>query len=893
MLLRRDDSILVRHTRTDKSGNFTLQKPAPGKYLLVATYPGYADYVDDFQLKDSTGEQTLPTVPMVLKSKLLEQVVVNGSKGAIHMKGDTIEFKADSFKTQAGASVEDLLKKLPGIQVDRNGKITAQGETVQKVLVDGEEFFGDDPTLVTQNLRADMVDKVQLYDKKSEQAAFTGIDDGQKQKTLNLKLKDSKKNGFFGRVTGGLGTDGYYDASAMINMFKKKEKFSAYGILSNTGKIGLNWQERDNYGQSFAGMVDYDESNGYFSLNMTGDQELDSWSGRFEGQGLPTVRSGGVHYNNKWDDDRQSLNVNYKAMHLSVRDSSSTSTQYILPDSLYSASQVYFNHSQQQSNRTIMRHSADGSYEVKFDSTSTLKIQVDGGTDHRVTQTAYTSQSMARDSSLINDNNRTVSTVGDKQELNSNILWRKKLAKKGRTISLNIRENYNTNNSSGFLNSNTKFYDSGVFNRDSIIDQYKVYRTENTLLDGKLMYTEPLTSKSSLVFNYGATYSRNHSNRNSFNDAGGGKYTLFDTAYSNDYQFNVFEQKGGVAYTLQQKKIRLNFGSSVGSTHYDQHDLHADTSAKRSFINWYPSASFSYNFSQQRRFNFNYNGRTQQPTVTQIQPIRTNEDPLNIQLGNPALRQSFIHQFWMGYNDYKVLTERGIWVNMNFSFTENAFSSATNLDSTGKRTTQTVNVNGNYNLGGYFSYNFKFKPLKVNVDAWANPRKSRNANVVNGVNNVTNNDSYELGMGLYKSVDKKYEAGFRVSGTYTYSKSTINSGIVTQYWTWSINPWFDVFLPWKLQVHGDMDASLRQKTSAFSNSLNVYQLNAWIGRKFLKNDALQIRASGNDLLNQNIGFNRSAYSNFISQNTYLTIRRYFMFSVIWNFTKAGTPAPKN
>ena len=213
-------------------------------------------------------------VSLILKAKLLEEVVIKQKISAIKIKGDTTEFTADSFHVQANATVEDLLKKLPGIQVDKNGKITAQGETVQKVLVDGEEFFGDDPTLVTQNLRADMIDKVQVFDKKSDQAAFTGIDDGEKSKTINLKLKDNKKNGYFGKVNLGGGTDGYYENQLMINLFKKKKKLSAYGIMSNTGKTGLNWNERNSYGESFASNADFDDATGNIMFNGSSD-ELD------------------------------------------------------------------------------------------------------------------------------------------------------------------------------------------------------------------------------------------------------------------------------------------------------------------------------------------------------------------------------------------------------------------------------------------------------------------------------------------------------------------------------------------------------------------------------------------------------------------------------------------
>ena len=282
---------------------------------------------------------------MILKSKLLQEVVVHGNMAAIRMKGDTLEFKADSFHVQQGATVEELLKRLPGIQVDKNGKITAQGEPVKKMLVDGEEFFGDDPTLVTQNLRADMVDKVQVFDKKSDQAAFTGIDDGEKNKTINLQLKDNKKNGYFGKVEAGMGTNGFYNNQFMFNLFKKKLKFSGYGILSNIGTIGLNWRDNNSYGQSFASNADYDETMGYFISNDSRD-ELESWNGQYGGQGLPIVKTGGLHYNDKWNQDKQSINLNYKILDLDLSGKNESRSQYLLPDTLYYNNQTesFHNH---------------------------------------------------------------------------------------------------------------------------------------------------------------------------------------------------------------------------------------------------------------------------------------------------------------------------------------------------------------------------------------------------------------------------------------------------------------------------------------------------------------------------------------------------------------------
>jgi Outer membrane protein beta-barrel family/Carboxypeptidase regulatory-like domain len=880
LLLRKSDSLLIRHTRADKAGHFTLKGIPPGHYLLMSTYPSYADYVDELEVTDSTTLQ-LPPIGMVLKSKLLEAVVVSSNKGAIHIKGDTTEFNADSFHTQAGATVEELLKKLPGIQVDKNGQITAEGQTVKKVLVDGEEFFGDDPTLVTQNLRADMIDKVQVYDKKSDQADFTGIDDGQKSKTINLKLKDGKKNGYFGRLTAGTGTDGYYDAQVMANYFKNKMKLAAYGIASNTGKTGLNWGERDNYGQSIAGSIDVDEATGDMSLNIVQD-DLDSWSGQFQGQGFPTVKTGGLHYNNKWDDDHQIANGNYKYMDLGIIGTSNTNSQYILPDTFY------YNNQRQTFNNQIIRHSFNGSFETKFDSSASLKFMADGGTDHKITNNAYHSEALASDSSLVNENDRTITTVGDVQTLNSNLLWRKKLAKKGRTLSFNVRENFTNNSSSGYLKSNTQLFSGGVPSSDSLIDQFKTFHTQNTLLDSKLTYTEPLSKVSFLIANAGAAVDNSHSDRNSFNKSANGKYATLDSLYSNDYQFNVLTEKGGLAYSFVKKKVRFNAGSDVGFTSFNQRDLVADTSVRRHFVNWYPGASLGYSFTNQSRLNISYSGYTTQPTVAQIQPILTNEDPLNITIGNPGLRPQFDNRFNASFNDYKVFTERGIWMNLGYTSTLNAISNSVNVDTSGKRVSQYINVNGNYSLYLNMDYNRKLKGLDMNIGGFTNITQNKNVSVVDNLPNATRSGTYTGGLSFNKSKEKKYELYIRPSASYTTSQSTINTGITTHYWTYQMSGQADVFLPWHVQVHADADITLRQKTPVFTTNNNVVLLNAWIGKKLLKKDALLLKAAANDLLNQNIGLSRTVNSNFITQNTYSTIKRYFLFSVVWNFAKTGS-----
>ncbi|HWB91644.1 MAG TPA: outer membrane beta-barrel protein, partial [Puia sp.] len=358
-----------------------------------------------------------------------------------------------------------------------------------------------------------------------------------------------------------------------------------------------------------------------------------------------------------------------------------------------------------------------------------------------------------------------------------------------------------------------------------------------------------------------------------------------------DYQYNIFTQKGGLAYSFVKKKMRFSLGTDVGFSKFHQTDVVADTSIYRRFVNWFPTANFAWSFSSMRRLNIQYNGIPTQPSVTQIQPILTNENPLNIYIGNPGLKPQFAHRINLFYNDYKVLTDRGIWANIWATFTPNDISTSTSVDATGKTTNQYINVNGTYNLGGWLSYSFKWNKPGIRFNFHGNPSINNNVSYVNGLRNDTRSNTYSFGSGIYKSKEKKFDIGVDFTAGYTNSKSSINTGVRTDYWTFQIQPDGNLYLPLKFQVHADAEIDLRQKTAAFSTNNNEVIINAWIGKKFLKHDQLQFRIAVNDLLDQNIGFNRTVNSNFISQNTYSTIRRFGMISLIWNFNKPGTPVP--
>ena len=400
VLISAKDSMIVAYTRADTGGNFTLTTGKEGKYILRITFPSFADYVEKITLSKPTTDVGM--IAMLSKEHLLKEFVLTQQISAIKIKGDTTEYVADSFKVKAGANVEDLLKRLPGIEVDKNGQITAQGETVQKILVDGEEFFSDDPKVVTKGLQANVVDKVQVYDKKSDQAEFTGVDDGQKTKTINLKLKDDKKKGFFGKLDAGGGTDNYYQEQGMINAFKGKRQLSAFGIVSNTDKIGLGWQDNGKFGGGNE-MISDDDGNTYFT--SSNDDGFNSWDGRYNGQGLPHVGTGGVHIADKWNEDKNHITANYRYGQQQVGIDGNTTTQYALAGD---SSNVNILHKTQTSRGE--RHNLDVMYELKIDSNNTVKITASAGTKVSEVKSDFNSltflHTLAGDDTLYT-NNRT------------------------------------------------------------------------------------------------------------------------------------------------------------------------------------------------------------------------------------------------------------------------------------------------------------------------------------------------------------------------------------------------------------------------------------------------------------------------------------------------------
>lgn len=884
LVLNAKDSIMRTFTRTGADGGFSINNNlGKGKFILLVTYPGYADYVEHFSLDSIKTSRDFGPLNLFLKAKLLADVIVKGTKAQIKIKGDTTEFNASSFTVQPNAKVEDLLKQLPGIQVDKDGKITAQGETVNKVLVDGEEFFGDDPTLVTKNIRADMVDKVQLYDKKSDQAAFTGIDDGKKTKTINLKLKEDKKNGYFGKIDVGYGTDKYYQSQVLFNRFKAKQKFSFYSTISNDGKTGLGWQDSQKYG-SGDNVTATDD--GGLMINNSGD-DLDTWNGSYDGKGIPIAVNNGVHYDSKWNADKESINTNFKSGMLTVDGTDKTLSQNNLP-----SGGVINTISDQNYHNYMFRNKLDLTYQVKLDTSQNLKIMVDGTTKHSTTQSSYLSQSRLNDTLQTNSDRNITNTV-DGKIFNASAFYTKKFKKKGRTFSWNVSEAYNESQAKGYLKTDIDYFNkAGQQDSSQTVDQYKTNTLKSSNLTSNMTYTEPLAKSFSLVVNYALGIDNSSADRKSFNKNGDGQYTLFDSTYSNFYKLNQLSNQAGAIFNYKKGKTTINFGTRVSDVSFKQINEYTGSVFKRHFINWAPQANYQYKFSQMSDLGISYSGRTTQPTVDQIQPVLVNTDPLNVVIGNPRLTPSFKNDIYFNYGSYKALSDQFLGIYGNYSFTSNPIVNNTRTDSVGKTTTQYVNLNKvpiSYYLSAYYGRKL---PIGISIGFDLNFNGNKNYNISNDELNAITSYTYGINLRVQKYVEKKYDFYVSAGPSLTYGGSSLQRNANNNGHGYNGNAGFNVFLPWKISLGSDANYQYNSATETFSQDYSKLLWNARITKAFNKDETFKMSLVCNDILNQNSGFQRTSSGNLITQDTYTTIKRYFMVSFTWDFNKMGVVAKK-
>ena len=871
-LLSNKDSTLVKFTRTDANGSFSMSNLEPGEYVMLVSFPKFADYSDKITVPDKQ-LLTLGIIPLTPASLLLKEVVIR-TNATMRIKGDTTEFTADSFHVREGATVEELLKQIPGMQVNSKGEITAQGKRVDKVLVDGEEFFGDDPTIATQNIGAKAVDKVQVFDTKSEQDQLKGIGaSGNGNKTINIKLKESSKKGYFGKIEAGSDFDKLHNGKLMYNKFQGNKKISLYATKSNTNTGSLGWEERNKLG--IENDYEYDEISGYYYSYGDNDNDFRDWSLR----GLPNAYTAGALFGNKWQEDKNKLNLSYLYNRLETTNTTTNLSQTLLEDT------TFFNNSVSRSKGLSQQHALRGKYEWQIDSLASIKYTVAGIYKKKNSFTDSYSEALNEASEFVNTNTRTNELNSEKRQLDNALTYKQLFKKKNRQLIATVRLGIVEDDQDGILSSTSHFYSAGNPDSVDVIDQQKINTGSSGTIGTKITFNEPLNDKWNIVSEYSLNSNQSGSHRNSFDKDGDNKYTQLNPLFSNNFNLDALSNSGTITARYLGKKLRFGFGTGLSAIRLNLKDLDLDKKTTYNFTGFTPQAQIGYKFKAQTGFSLSYRGNTVQPTITQLQPLRNNDDPLSIYVGNPDLKVGFNHNVNLSLYDYKVLSGKYFYLSGGMNFSENAITNFSSTDSFGKTTYIPVNVGGNNNWYSYGWWTSGEGDKKLNHGIQPEANGGRSKNYINGKENINTYANLSMHYFIRYSIKEKYNFNIGPKVTRTISKSSLRPLADNNYWTYGGRAEGYVKLPWNFELESNVEMELRQKTAAFANNVNTTVWNAEFSRKFMKDKSLKIGLVAHDILNQNIGFNRTINSNFISEQRYDRLSRYFLLSVAWNFNK--------
>jgi hypothetical protein len=879
VLLKKDSSLLT-FGMTDNAGRFSLDNIPAGEYRLLITHIGYHNSNRVFSISENNKNADLGNVVMNDRTKVLEEVVVTNEAPPVTLIGDTVQYNAGSFKTQPNASLEQLLKKLPGIQVAKDGTVKAQGQTVNKVLVDGKEFFGNDPKMATKNLPADAVDKVQVYDKLSDQAQMTGFDDGNSEKTINLKLKKDKKKRAFGKITGGGGTDERFEGRFNVNSFKGARQMSAIAMANNTNTEGFSFMDMMNFTGELSRMMK--GGNGNININITTDDPNAVMLGG-NNSGIRTIRGGGLNYNNIIG-SKIDFTSNYFYNHYNPKTASQIQRQYILPDS------SYFYNQNSLSNNINNSHRLNLGFDYVIDSFHSLKISPSLG--YQQTKNSSLSDYQQSGSDGRQSNNGYSNSISNSTGYNfrNDLLFRKKFRRRGRTFSLSLQTTLNNSNGVGSLESINEFFTrGGTGSRTDSIDQRFTNKSDLGGYNARAVYTEPVFKRSLLEFSVGKSNNKSTAEKITYDyNDGNGKYDKLNDSLTNDFENTYGYTNAGLRLRTQKKKYNYAIGLSWQRAQLEGKITTGikDSLISKSFTNILPTARFQYNFTRYKNLTVNYRAFTNQPTVSQLQPVPDNRNALNIKEGNPDLKQEFIHNVQINYMGVNPFKNKNLFAFFNLSRSDNKIVNSDTLYSSGIKKTKPVTVDGVYNLSGDINLGLPARFLKGTFRIGSNLGYNHGRQFINNVANTINTFSAGPRLGIDMSPTEKIDLSLTAGMNYNKTKYSLQPIFNNTYFSQLYEAEFNWQLPKGIYFGTDFVYTVNnQRAAGFNTQVPLW--GASISKQFLKFNRGELKLRVNDILNRNVGINRSTNQNYIEDSRVNTLRRYAILTFTYSLSKTG------
>ena len=851
-ILAQKDSTFVTGKASERDGSFSIPL-GNGDYIVNISYIGYAEIFKDTTVTSRTPNVRLGTITLRDDNLLLDDAIVTAKAPEIVVRGDTVEYNAASFKVTESAVIEDLLKKMPGVEIDSEGKITINGKEIKKILVDGEEFFSDDPKVASKNLPAKMVDKLQVLDRRTDMSLMTGFDDGNEETVINLTVRPGMKEGLFGNAFLGYGSQDRYEGNAMVNYMKNNDQLTLLGGFNNTNNAGFS-----------------DLASGMFGGGRGG---RGGWGGS---NGITKSANAGLNFNKDFSEKfKIGGNVRY----------GDTNTDVI--SNVYTQNLLSSGNTFEKENNTSNNYSQNINMDLRLEwnpDTLTKFIFRPNASFYNNSRTEmgnFVTTNATADT--INYGDSKYSSEGDGKNIGGTLEGSRQLGNKGRVISFSIGGGMSDSENRGFNLSNT-FYNGT--RPDDIIDQLVTNTNNSRNMNAYASYVEPIGTNNFLQLAYNYRFNYSESDRDTrTKDINSDQYNVLDTTYSKRLENNFYNQNVELNFRASREKYNYMIGVSMQPSKSESQTFIGDSlinDVSQSVINFAPMAQFNYLWSRQNNLRINYNGRTGQPSVTQLSSVIDVSDPLNISFGNPDLKPSFSHDLRIRYRNFDPEKNRSYMFMTNAGFTVNDIVTSRTTDrETGKKATTYENVNGNWNANARFMTTQPFRNIKFSLFSMSFVSYNNSNGFSNGEQNTSKRLNLGETLGLNYRSDE-FDFSTRLNASYNKVDNTLQGQQNQEYLNYGAGAETTIYLPLDFVIESDINYSTN---SGYADGFEQKELlwNAAISKQIFNQKNGTLRLKIYDILKEKSDISRSVTSNYIRDTTTNTLTSYFMFHFVYRF----------
>lgn len=850
VMLLNTESIIVGETITQTDGSFRVEKINAGEYVLRLQFLGYELMDEPLKMAKNVDVGTLY---LHESRRVLDEITINARPPVGKQLGDTTQFNAAAFQTMKDASAQDLIEKMPGMATE-NGSLQAQGEAVAQILVDGKPFFGTDVKAALQNLPAEIIQNVQVYDKLSDKAELSGFDDGERQKTINIITKPNSRKGLFGKTSAGYGDNNRYIVGAGVNAFNEQQRLTITGLTNNINAVDYS-ADPNNQGA-------IRPQNGIINTNRIGVNYTDNWGEKVE------------------------LNASYLFNHRKNLGESSLFREYVLPDS----DGQYYTESSENTRRN-MDHRFDMRLEYNIDSNNRILFRPDFSAELDNEDSFFSGRTLA-DAGPINQTENQRHADNSDIDFNSRLYYSRRFAKAGRSLRLGLETGNHKNDDDAERYAENIFYDP--VGREEIIRQNIVRERKGFSWEASASYTEPIGKYGMVELEYEVSNRRNDSDQYTFDMDDAGSRTRLDTALSNTFNSDYLTQEAEIGYQYALEKFRVQVEAEFQHAQLkNDQEFPNPFVLQRSFRSVLPSLRIDYKFNNSKNLEFDYDARTSAPSITDLQRVIDNSNPLHLRTGNPDLDQSYSNRFRLRYRSYNPESERSLFAMIHSSTMSNRVVNSTTIADEsielangivlerGAQLTQPINLDGYWDIFSYFHYGLPLRFLPSNFNLHGMIRHSHSPGMINNEINTVNSTQYSGGVSLSSNISDRIDFNIWTRSSFNNIQNSLRPTLNNNYFTQSTRLNYNWIIWEGLVYRLDLNHRLNSGLSeGYDNS--TFLVNMAVGKKLLKNERAEVSVNVYDLFGQNNNIYRNITETYIQDSESNVLQRYFMVSLTYN-----------